>query len=82
MCQMTVAGRTVKNGVYAAPLPEMAIMGMPTILKLGCVVTIAGQRIASTNKNTSLPSRRLATWRVRKVVAAENVTLSPWSEVV
>ena len=79
-CKITVAGRTVLESVYATPFPEAAILGMPALAELGCNVTIAGMEVVPTKTRSIM--QRLTTWRVRRVVAAEDVVIPARSEVM
>ena len=79
-CRITVAGRTVLEAVYATPFPETAILGMPALAGLGCNITVAGIEVVPTKERSIM--QRLTTWRVRRVVAAEDAIVPARSEIL
>ena len=80
LCSITVQDRTVTDTIYAAPFPEAAIMGMTTLVALGCQVTVAGVDVFKASASTAV--RSLCMPRVHRVTAASDVTIPAQSEML
>ena len=80
LCSISVQNRTVTDTVYAAPFPEATIMGMTTLVALGCQVTVAGVDVVKASTSTAV--RSLCTPRVHRVTAVNDVTILAQSEML
>ena len=80
LCSISVQNRTVTDTVYAAPFPEAAIMGITTLVALGCQVTVAGVDVVKASTNTAVQS--LYKPRVHRVTAVNDVTVPAQSEIL
>ena len=80
LCSISVQNRTVTDTVYAAPFPEAAIMGMTTLVALGCQVTVAGVDVVKASTSTAV--RSLCAPRVHRVTAVNDVTIPAQSEML
>ena len=80
LCSISVQNRTVTDKIYAAPFPEAAILGMTTLVALGCQVTVAGVDVVKASTNTAV--RSLCKPRVPRVTAVNDVTVPAQSEIL
>ena len=80
LCSISVQNRTVTDTVYAAPFPEAAIMGITTLVALGCQVTVAGVDVVKASTNTAV--RSFYKPRVHRVTAVNDVTVPAQSEIL
>ena len=80
LCSISVQNRTITDTIYAAPFPEAAIMGMTSLIALGCQVTVAGVDVVKASTNTAV--RSLCTPRVHRVTAVNDVTIPAQSEML
>ena len=80
LCSISVQNRTVTDTIYAAPFPEAAIMGMTTLVALGCQVTVAGVDVVKASTSTAV--RSLCTPRVHRVTAVSDVTIPAQSKML
>ena len=80
LCSISVQNRTVTDTVYAAPFPEAAIMGMTTLVALGCQVAVAGVDVVKASTSTAV--RSLYKPRVHRVTAVNGVTVPAQSEIL
>ena len=80
LCSISVQNRTVTDTVYAAPFPEAAILGITTLVALGCQVTVAGVDVVKASTSTAV--RSLCTPRVHRVTAVNDVTIPAQSEIL
>ena len=78
--KINVAGRIVLESVYATPIPETAFLWIPALADLGGNITISGIEIVPTKSRPTM--QRLTTWRLRRVVATEDVVITSRSEVM
>ena len=65
--------RTVTDTVYVAPFPKAAILGMTTLVALGCQVTVASVDEVKASTNTAVQS--LYTPRAHRLTAVNDVTI-------
>ena len=80
LCSINVQNRTVTDTIYAAPFPEAAILGITTLVALGCQVTVAGVDVVKASTNTAV--RSLYKPRVHRVTAVNDVTVPAQSEIL
>ena len=77
---ISVQNRTVTDTVYAASFPGAAIMGITTLVALGCQVTVAGVDVVKASTNTAVRSSYKP--RVHRVTAVNDVTVPTQSEIL
>ena len=79
MCNITVAGRSVLEAIYAAPIADHAILGLEAMISLGLSLDIAGRRVTP----VSQPSlRRIHRPVVKRVVACDDCVVPARSEAL